>query len=326
MTGRHDARGAFTAAATFRAIGTTHRIVVTRPEVLGDAIVTARTHLAELDRAASRFRADSEVRALARRAERGPVTALVSDVLADALDAALAAARLTDGLVDPTVGAAVAASGYDDDLEVVRAGDRPLRTTAAAPALPGAWRQVRLDRELGLITVPQGVLLDLGASAKAHAADVIAARLAATLPGGFLVALGGDIAVSGDLPPGGWQIGVEGTAGEERQVVTGTGQAFATSSTTRRTWTQGGQPRHHIVDPRTGRTASSHWEQVTCAGATTVEANAASTAAVVLGPDAPAWLARHGIPARLDRATDGAVTTTPGWPDPARHHVTGSAA
>ena len=323
MTGRHDARGAFTAAASFRAIGTTHRIVVTRPEVLGDAIVTAHTHLAELDRAASRFRADSEVSVLARRAERGPVTALVSDVLADALDAALAAARLTDGLVDPTVGAAVVASGYDDDLEVVRAGDRPLRTVQP---LVGGWQQVRLDRELGLLTVPQGVLLDLGASAKAHAADVIATRLAAALPGGFLVGLGGDIAVSGDLPPGGWQIGVEGTGGEERQVVTGTGQAFATSSTTRRTWTQGGQPRHHIVDPRTGRTASSHWEQVTCAGATAVEANAASTAAVVLGPDAPAWLARHGIPARLDRATDGAVTTTPGWPDPARHDLRGSAA
>ena len=298
-------------------------MVVTRPETLGDAIVVARTHLAELDLAASRFRPDSEVGLLARRAQVGPVSSLVSGVLADALEAALTAARLTGGLVDPTVGAAVVASGYDDDLDVVRAGDRPL---PPVPSQLGAWQDVRLERELGRVSLPQGVLLDLGATAKAHAADVIADRLAARLPGGFLVCLGGDIAVSGELPAGGWQVGVEGTLGEVRQVVTGTGQAFATSSTTRRTWTQGGQPRHHIVDPRTGRTASSHWEQVTCAGANAVEANAASTAAVVLGPDAPAWLARHGIPARLDRATDGAVTTTPGWPEPARHDLAGSAA
>jgi thiamine biosynthesis lipoprotein len=54
---------------------------------------------------------------------------------------------------------------------------------------------------------------------------------------------------------------------------------------------------------------------VSCAGASALEANAASTAAIVLGPDAPAWLQAHGIPARLDRA-DGGVALTCGWPAP----------
>jgi len=325
----------FTASASFEAIGTRHHLIVTRPETLGAAISVARDHLAELDAAVSRFRPDSEVSALARQHAGRDATALVSPVFAASLAAALRAARLTDGLVDPTVGGAVIASGYDDDLAVVRArttGDHGHATaathaaathtaatqTAATPAqalVPG-WRSVELDEPLRRVRVPVGTVLDLGASAKAWAADAIAARLAESLDGGFLVNLGGDLAVSGDLPAEGWQVAVEGTAGEVRQVVASHGQAFATSSTGRRTWTHQGRTRHHIVDPRTGRTAPVVWEQVTCAAATAVEANAASTAAVVLGLEAPAWLAARGIPARLDPADGGGVVTTPGWPQP----------
>ncbi len=311
-TGR-VAQSAFTAAAAFDAIGTHHQLIVTRPEALGAAIVMARTHLADLDLAASRFRPDSEVRALARLAADQDAAALVSSVLADSLRAALRAAALTEGLVDPSVGGAVIASGYDADIDEVRGRD-------AAPAVPVAvpgWRSLVLDAAARRLRVPQGTVIDLGASAKAHAADTIAAALAEQLPGGFLVNLGGDIAVSGELPPDGWQIGVEGTHGDVRQVVTSRGQAFATSSTGRRAWTQAGEPRHHIVDPRTGRTAPVVWEQVTCAATKALEANAASTAAVVLGVEAPAWLEARGIPARLDPAGGGHIVTTTGWPKPA---------
>lgn len=314
----------FTASASFEAIGTHHHLIVTRPETLGAAISVARDHLAELDAAVSRFRPDSEVSALARQHVGRDATALVSPVFAASLAAALRAARLTDGLVDPTVGGAVIASGYDDDLAVVRARtargqgrdtDRDTEVGVGGAVVPG-WRSVELDESLRRVRVPAGTVLDLGASAKAWAADAIATRLAASLDGGFLVNLGGDLAVSGELPADGWQVAVEGTAGEVRQVVASHGQAFATSSTGRRTWTHRGGTRHHIVDPRTGRTAPVVWEQVTCAAATAVEANAASTAAVVLGLEAPAWLAARGIPARLDPADGGAVVTTPGWPRP----------
>ena len=314
----------FTASAAFEAIGTRHHLIATRPETLGAAISIARDLLSELDAAVSRFRPDSEVSALARQRGARDATALVSPVFAASLAAALRTARLTDGLVDPTVGGAVIASGYDADLAVVRARTGPDCATAQ-PTVPGpvsvplqvpGWRSVELDQALRRVRVPVGTVLDLGASAKAWAADTIAVRLAASLDGGFLVNLGGDLAVSGDLPADGWQVAVEGTAGEVRQVVAGHGQAFATSSTGRRTWTQDGRPRHHIVDPRTGHTAVAVWEQVTCAGATAVEANAASTAAVVLGLEAPSWLDARGIPARLDPTGGGAVLTTPGWPQP----------
>jgi thiamine biosynthesis lipoprotein len=314
------AQNAFTASAAFDAIGTRHQLVVTRPEALGEAIVIAREHLADLDLAASRFRPDSEVSALARLAADQPATALVSSVLADALQAALRAAALTDGLVDPTVGGAVIASGYDADLDVVRAREAGPARREAAPAnqvVVQGWHSLHLEVGTRRLHVARGTVIDLGASAKAHAADTIASALAARLPGGFLVNLGGDVAVSGELPPDGWQIGVEGTHGDLRQVVTSRGQALATSSTGKRTWSKDGERHHHIVDPRTGRTAPVVWEQVTCAATDALEANAASTAAVVLGLAAPAWLEARGIPARLDPADGSPAVTTPGWPSPA---------
>ena len=306
----------------FRAIGTSVRLLTTDPRSLAPATDVLRDHLDALDLAASRFRPDSEVSRLAAAAAEGPARRYASPELAGAVRAALHAARITSGLVDPTVGSAVVASGYDADIDVVRGRRGPSGTPTTTPggdrsSVPG-WRSVTIDPD-GLLTVPQGCLLDLGATAKAQAADVVAARLAARLPGGFLVNLGGDIALSGENPPGGWCIAVEGSSPAARELVgLSSGQAVATSSTRLRTWRgPGGERRHHIVDPRTGRTAPARWAEVTCVGATALEANAASTAAVVLGADAPDWLTAHGIPARLERL-DGSVVHTPGWPIPPR--------
>ncbi len=301
-----------TASVTFAAIGTSVRVVATDPHTLAEAEALTRDHLAALDRAASRFRPDSEVSRLARAAAHQPATVAVSPLLASCVHAALRAARLTDGLVDPTVGRAVVASGYDADLAVVRSRVAHGGMPAAVPG----WRQVTIDPVTDVVTVPAGCLLDLGASAKAHAADQVAHLLATRLPGGFLVDLGGDIALSGRTPEGRWQVGVEDATGRVAQVIgLRSGQAVATSSTRLRTWTvSDGTTRHHVVDPRTGHTAPTTWAQVTVAAATALEANAASTAAVVLGEDAPAWLTRTGLPARLDTGTH--VVTTAGWPDP----------
>jgi thiamine biosynthesis lipoprotein len=294
------------------AFGTTNSLVVTRPEVADEAAQRALTHLAEVDRAVSRFRPDSEVSRLAVRAEHGPVDAFVTTTFTAYLMAALRAARLTGGLVDPTVGSALVATGYDADITQVRARGTFQRTRIAS--VP-RWHSVHLNPSARRVEVPRGMLLDLGASAKAHAADTVAAMLADGLPGGFLVNLGGDIAAAGQPPRGGWSIGIDDASGHPLQVVTSKGQAIATSSTQRRAWLADDGPHHHIIDPRTGRTAATVWAQVSCAGATCLEANAASTAAIILGDDAPEWLVSQGIPARLD-AVDGRVVLTPGWPSP----------
>ncbi len=302
---------------SFRAISSTHTILTTDVRCVAPAARIARDYLAELDRAVSRFRPDSEVSLLAARAATEPASAFISPVFADHLDAALRMARMTGGLVDPTVGSAVAASGYDVDIDAVRARRFPSPDVRRA-AVPG-WRAVHFSGATRRVSVPRGTLLDLGATAKSYAADVLAARLLAQLPGGFLVDLGGDIAVSGETPAGGWQIGIEDEHGRISQVVGSIGQAVATSSTRLRRWSSATGDRHHIIDPRTGLTAPSTWAQVTCTAATALEANAAATAAIVLGPDAPEWLEHQGIAARLD-GVDGLTATTPGWPTPTTIH------
>ncbi|WP_116204643.1 FAD:protein FMN transferase [Amycolatopsis circi] len=302
------------ARTRFRALGTTAELVVTAPALLPAADELLRSELRAVDEACSRFRDDSEITALHRRAG-SPVR--VSPLLAEALQVALYAAEITDGLVDPTVGQAVCDLGYDRDFDAI---DRDLAASVEpAGEVPGWWRVI-LDRFWYEVVVPRGVRLDLGATAKAWAADRASASISRELGCGVLVGLGGDLAVAGPAPARGWQVAVgdDHAAVDPRRdpVIALTSGGLATSSTVCRTWRRAGRTVHHIVDPRTGDIPDACWRTVTVAAATCADANTASTAAVVLGEQAPAWLAERRLPARLV-ALDGHVVRVAGWPDPA---------
>jgi thiamine biosynthesis lipoprotein ApbE len=301
--------------AEWTAIGTTIRLVVTDETQLDSARAMLTDDLAALDLACSRFRADSELMQLEARAGQ-PTT--VSALLAGAVRAALLGAMLTDGLVDPTVGRAMETIGYDRDFASVPAQGGALRVTVSH--VP-QWRQIHLDEATNLLTVPAGVRLDLGATAKAWAADHSAEGIARVLNCGVLVSLGGDIAVAGEVPPGGWPIRVQDVTGDPltptegpSEVITIREGGLATSSTSARRWQRGGDLMHHILDPRTGRPADSDWRTVSVAAASALDANIASTAAIIRGKSATGWLAKLRLPARLV-ATDGSVTTLAGWPE-----------
>jgi thiamine biosynthesis lipoprotein len=128
-----------------------------------------------------------------------------------------------------------------------------------------------------------------------------------------LVSLGGDVAVAGQAPAGGWPIRID-TDGPTVALSAG---GLASSSTTVRTWRAGALRLHHIVDPRTGRPAETSWRTVSVAAASCVDANTASTAAVVLGDHAPEWLAARELPARLAPSGARAVCVA-GWPEDPR--------
>ena len=269
--------------------------------------------LDEVDRASSRFRPDSELaQANARAGTRVPVSQLLADLVATGL----AAACETDGVVDPTLGAELRAAGYDRTFTLVRARDR--WTRRSVPRRRASWRDIELDRDALTVTVPRGLELDLGATAKAWAADTAARTIAADLGTGVLVSLGGDIAVAGPPPPEGWAVRIadhsSAPLGTPGPVVTVAEGGLATSSTAVRRWPTDRGDAHHVIDPRTGLPAVTPWRTVTVAAATCVDANVASTAAVVLGPDAPRWLERRRLPARLV-CHDDTVTLTGGWPD-----------
>ena len=304
-----------TAVASRAALGTTATMCVTDADALTDAWAVLELELDAIDRACSRFRDDSELARL--NADAGRWSG-VSDLLLLALETALGAAADTDGLVDPTIGRTLRLAGYDRPLPLVLARDGERFRASFAP-VPG-WKLVELDPPQRRVRIPKGIELDLGATAKALAADR-AAAVAHELTGtGVLVSLGGDVSVAGPAPDAGWPVRVAddhaARLDEGGPVFAVAAGGLATSGTTVRRWKAGNVTLHHIIDPRTGRPADTPWRTVTVAAGTCVKANVASTAAIVLGDGAPAWLVARGLPARLV-AADGAVSTVAAWPEEA---------
>jgi FAD:protein FMN transferase len=248
---------------SFPAIGTTAQLTLADDRDAAEAEALMRRRLNDIDRAASRFRPDSEIALV--EAMGGPRR--VSALLSGAVHTALAAARDTGGLVDPT----------------------------ARPGVPGSWKTVDLDPHRRVLSLPEGVEIDVGATGKALMADRIARDVERATGSAVLVNLGGDIACSGHRS---WDVGVadDHRADEADEVVRVNGGGVATSSTTVRPG--------HIVDPATGDPVVSAWRTVSVT---------ASTAAIVMGESAPKWLAARGLPARLV-AQDGAVVRVAGWP------------
>ena len=278
------------------------------PDAHEVALAAVRRWLDDVDAAASTYRADSEI---TRLNEAGGEPTRVGPVLAAALRVALTAAATSDGMVDPTVGAV---------------------TLSAATALPtvtraGTYRDVAVqpDGDAAIVTMPAGVRLDLGATAKAWAADRAAELACLACGAGVLVSLAGDLAMSGPAPEGGWVVLVTddhregvGSTNAVAETVSLAGGGLATSSTTvRRRGTADGASVAHIIDPIRWRPVAPVWRTVSVAAGDCVTANTATTAALVLGENAEAWLEGTGLPVRLV-GVDGRIVRLGAWPVPQR--------
>jgi thiamine biosynthesis lipoprotein len=243
----------------------------------GEASANAITALFEArDEAFSRFRPGSE---LARVNAAATPLVSVSPIFAAAVSAALVAARATDGLVDPTLGAALEAVGYDADFDQLRTDPRP-----PAPVQRGDWRDIRIGP--GLLVRPPGTVLDLNGVVKAMAVDAAVDLL----DGPGFVSAGGDIATRGRA------VTVALPGGDT--VTLGSG-AIATSGTATRRWIRGGQVQHHLIDPRTCRPSASRWRYVTAVGRDCLSADTAAKAGFLLDQKGPDWLDKRGVAARF---------------------------
>jgi FAD:protein FMN transferase len=281
-----------------------HAVVAsTEQSGLPAALAHVKRTVAAFDLACSSFREDSELALL----NQSPGEAVVvGKLLFDAVREAIRAARLTAGAVDPTVGQVLVAHRINPPLS-----DRPVRIEP----VPG-YRVVKLDEPSCSITLPAGTQLDLGAIAKALAADAAVAAARTASGSGVMVGLCGDIAVSGEPPEGGWQIRVtddhrDGDAPGQTVAIQAGG--LATSSVTVRRSGDGPGAVHHLMNPATGRPVDGPWRTVSVTAASCADANTASTAAIVLGDGAPAWLEARGHPARLVDH-DGVAHHVAGWP------------
>jgi thiamine biosynthesis lipoprotein len=297
--------------ARFQAFGSTAVVGVTDLRRMAAARAAVTEVVEAFDLACSRFRDDSEL-SMVNAADGEAVP--VSPLLIEAVAASLRAARLTDGDVDPTVGEALMALGYDRDYALVGAAEPPRIQIVPVPG----WRTINLDAEAGTIRLARGVRLDLGATAKALAADRAAEAARRAAGCGVLVSFGGDIALSGPPPNGGWRVRV---TDDHRSDVVAPGQwitlesgGLATSSTTVRKWATDDGFAHHLVDPATGRPARGIWRTVSVAAGSCLDANIASTASIIRGDRALAWLQSLRLPSRLVTA-DGVARHIAGWPE-----------
>ena len=157
---------------SFRAIGTTATVVVQDP---ADADAAERLLAAELPPSTSPAAGSGTTRSCSRCTPRRAGPWLSASCCSTPSRSRCEAAQRTGGAVDPTVGNAIAALGYDADLDEVRS--RPPGPPRALGVWPGisTCSSTRADRT---VRIPRGVRLDLGSTAKALAADRAAARIA----------------------------------------------------------------------------------------------------------------------------------------------------
>lgn len=293
---------------TFVAMGTENTVLVTDPGAMTAAMAIVKEEISAIDEACSRFRADSELSRLNRRAGKGKVQ--LSALLEEAILAALAAAEMTGGLVDLTVGRCLEEAGYSVTFRDLPADGPPVRLQVRKVI---GWEALRYDPTDHTLALPEGVGIDLGAAGKAWAADRSANAAFDSLGISVAVNCGGDIALRGSAPAGGWpvRVALDEVSDQYQDIVVFDG-GLASSGTTSRRWRRGGVELHHIIDPSTGLPAETPWAMVSVAAATCVEANAAATAALIMGRDARQWLEARALPARLVDSR-GSVTYTGGW-------------
>ena len=245
----------------------------------------------ERERRYSRFSQSSELQRVNRHAGR---TVVVSAQFAAMVRLALWAAAETGGLVDPALGAALAAAGYDRGYDLL--AGLPARSVPPDVAHRASAAGVELRGRM--LTLPPGIALDLNGVVKSATVD----DAVALLDGDGWVSAGGDIATRGG-------VGVSLPGGGRVHLASG---GMATSGRTRRTWAGEDGRQHHLIDPATNRPSRSPWEQVTASGATCVDADVAAKAAFLLGHDGPAWLDDRGIAGRFVGAGDR-VTVNRAW-------------
>lgn len=255
----------------------------------------------------SRFLPDSELSLLNGR--HGLPTR-VSPALWQAIGVALDAARHTDGLYDPTVIDALEAAGYTHSFAEGLDTDAPVGQVTPPKA---GWRDIRLEERTRMVTLPPGVRIDLGGSAKAWAAERAADMLASLGP--CLVDAGGDIAARGTPPDSeaGWPIGVADPHQPDIDLcmLRICNRGVATSGVDYRRWRRGASVQHHIIDPRTRRPADTDLWTVTVVAQNVVEADMHAKVALLLGSEEGyRYIERQADVEALLVREDGRLTTS----------------
>ena len=255
---------------TFRAMNTDVRVITTGDEARVAYAVSGV--FAEAEARFSRFRDDSGLSRINRSCE--PM--VVSAPMFDALATARRYVEQTGGLFDPAIGGALAALGYDRSFAP---GALDREHDKAAPSA-ATFLSVELDAARKTVKRPSHVQLDLGGMIKGRTVDEAAAHL----PLRGAIDAGGDIVVRGGGSKG-WRIDIEDPRDSSRTIgaVRVRDGAIATSAANRRRWRVARSVRHHLVDPRTQRSAVTDVLQATVIAPTAERADVFAKTVFLLG-------------------------------------------
>ena len=274
-------------------MGSDIRLLIGRPLRSSDppaetAAVRERSYIEDFAVRMSRFIPDSEL-SVFNRDPRVEVPA--SGMLRELVRAGLWAAEVTDGLVVPTLVSELEAVGYTQSLadrepaslEEALAAGPPRR--AARPNPSARWREVEVDDGAGVIRRPPGVRIDSGGVGKGLIADLVAFRLCGHSR--YVVDCGGDLAVGGiEALVRPYEIEVEHPlSGECIHRLRVSSGGVATSGLNVRVWRTDEGYGHHLIDPSTGRSAWTGLIGATALGASALEAETLTKAALLTGPE-----------------------------------------
>lgn len=245
----------------------------------GDAAIEAvLAEMRRVDEAMSTYKPTSELSIVNARAAQEPIK--ISGELFDLLNTALEYSRITDGAFDVTY----ASVGYMYDF---RKHVRPDEKQIAA-ALPGInYRHIELDRTNSTVHFARpGVRVDLGGIGKGHAVDRGIAVLQARGIEHALVTAGGDSRIIGDRFGNPWVVGIRHPDRKDEVIarIPLEDAAISTSGDYERYFDENGVRYHHIIDPKTGRSASKV-RSATIIGSTATRTDGLSKTAFVLGPE-----------------------------------------
>lgn len=278
---------------TFDAMGSHVRLLIGEPgpgmAPAAEAAEQGRRFVEDFDRSLSRFKPESELcRLNADPRERVPA----SELMRRAVEAGVLAAEWSEGLVDPTLADEIEQAGY----VASRAGmagvpladalaDAPERRPAS-PRPEQRWRGFEVDDGAGEIVRAPGLRFDTGGTGKGLAADMLAANLRGYSR--FIVDCGGDIRIGGaDALIHPYEVFVEHPITGDRAHVLRLGSGgVATSGINVRIWRdENGHYSHHLLDPASGHPAWTGLVGATALGATALEAETLSKAALLSGPE-----------------------------------------
>ncbi|MFN8434526.1 MAG: FAD:protein FMN transferase [Anaerolineales bacterium] len=247
-----------------------------------NAFRAAQDFIQQSEQRFSRFLHDSELNALNRSAGTWfYASAEMMDLITSAMEYHLA----TNGLFNPAILPHLKAAGYTrniDDIRSYGAGAKPEKSLAPVQS----FRDIKLDTDQNRVLLPVGMQIDLGGIAKGWIAEK-AAKLLSAYSSVCVANAGGDMFLIGRPNGQNWEVVLEDPLDQTRNVLMLLVEdgAVATSSTTKRIWTQDRQARHHLIDPRSGEPAKSPWLSVTVFAPHAAQAETFAKALLIAGPE-----------------------------------------